>query len=145
MKCSKCPLFHSWNNESDKGESCGLFGDGWDNVLQYEDSAGNIVGCHIERCFIEKTDRQNTERLDEETDMYGEWLELPEPQKEKTVRLIDADMLIDHMKNTWDMQELYLPVHFEDLVEEMPTIATITRVEKEIPHDRQEKELHHPL
>ena len=49
MKCSKCPLFHSWNNESDKGESCGLFGDGWDNDLQYEDGAHGLPGPRTSR------------------------------------------------------------------------------------------------
>jgi len=42
VKCAKCPLFTSWNNESDRGESCGLFGDSWDNVLQYEDKEGKF-------------------------------------------------------------------------------------------------------
>ena len=37
------------------------------------------------------------------------------------MRLIDADSLIERMKNTWDMQDLYLPVHFEDFVEDEPT------------------------
>ena len=56
MKCAGCPLFTSWNNESDCGEACGLFGDGWDSPFQYEDKDGNIVGCYIDRHFIEKTD-----------------------------------------------------------------------------------------
>lgn len=38
-------------------------------------------------------------------------------------RLIDADSLIERMKYTWDMQELYLPVHFIDLIEDEPTIT----------------------
>lgn len=25
MRCAACPLFTSWNNESDRGEACGLF------------------------------------------------------------------------------------------------------------------------
>ena len=82
MKCSKCPFYHSWNNESDKGESCGLFGDGWDNVLQYQDSAGNIVGCYVERCFIEKTDRRYLEHIEQEAADYEEWFEKIEPPKE---------------------------------------------------------------
>ena len=56
MKCAGCPLFSWWNNESDRGEACGLFGDGWDSPFQYEDKDGNIVGCYIDRHFIEKTD-----------------------------------------------------------------------------------------
>ena len=35
--------------------------------------------------------------------------------------LIDKGALIDHMKSQWEMQELYLPVHFEYLVDEIPT------------------------
>ena len=35
--------------------------------------------------------------------------------------LIDKGALIDHMKSQWDMQDLYMPVHFEYLVDEIPT------------------------
>lgn len=38
------------------------------------------------------------------------------------MRLIDADALIKHMESTFDMQDLYLPVHFKDLIDEQPTI-----------------------
>ena len=56
MKCSKCPLYSCWSNESDRGESCGLFGDAWDSQFQYEDKEGTIVGCYIDRHYIEKAD-----------------------------------------------------------------------------------------
>lgn len=65
MKCARCPLFRSWNNESDKGEACGLFGDAWDSMFQYEDKIGNIVGCYIDRHFIEQADRRYLEHLEE--------------------------------------------------------------------------------
>ena len=35
-------------------------------------------------------------------------------------RYIDADALITAM-NTWDWQELYLPIHFKQLIDEQPT------------------------
>ena len=57
MKCVKCPLFESWSNENDRGESCGIFGDSWDNRFQYEDKDGNIVGCYIDRHYIEHMDK----------------------------------------------------------------------------------------
>lgn len=36
--------------------------------------------------------------------------------------LIDKGALIETIKSEWDMQELYLPVHFIGLVESMPTV-----------------------
>lgn len=81
MKCSKCPLFHSWNNESDRGESCGLFGDAWDNDLQYEDKSGCVVGCYVLRGFIEKLDRRYMEHIEKEAAEYAEWLDEIEAQK----------------------------------------------------------------
>ena len=77
MKCAKCPLFSCWNNESDKGESCGLFGDGWDNPLQYEDKDGTIVGCYVDRHYIEEVDSQYTEHLEKMADDFErEWDEV---------------------------------------------------------------------
>ena len=63
MRCAKCPLFTSWDNESDKGEACGLFGDGWDEPLQYEDKIGNVVGCYVDRHFIEKSNAEFKKEL----------------------------------------------------------------------------------
>lgn len=83
MKCCKCPLYHSWNNESDKGESCGLFGDGWDNDLQYEDKDGCIVGCYVDQnFFIKKTNRLYMEHIERDSAAYEEWLEENEAQEE---------------------------------------------------------------
>mgnify|MGYP007038201642 FL=1 len=75
MRCTNCPLFSSWNNESDKGESCLLFGDAWDNRFQYEDKEGNIVGCYIDRHYIEQTEEKYEEHLEEQTKSYLEWME----------------------------------------------------------------------
>ena len=77
MKCAKCPLFTSWNNESDRGESCGLFGDSWDNVLQYEDKEGAIQGCYVDKHFIEKMDREFVEHLEHDAAAYLEWISSP--------------------------------------------------------------------
>ena len=54
MKCHKCPLFDGLTGS----EVCGLFGDSWDNKLQYEDKEGTTVGCYVERCFIEQYAKQ---------------------------------------------------------------------------------------
>ena len=56
MRCSNCPLFSSWSNESDRGEACRLFGDSWDDAVQYEDAEGCVIGCSIDRHYIEKHD-----------------------------------------------------------------------------------------
>ena len=61
MKCCRCPLYHYWNNESDRGESCAIFGDGWDSPFQYEDKEGTTVGCYLDRHFIEKADAERDE------------------------------------------------------------------------------------
>lgn len=74
MKCNKCPLFTSWNNESDRGEACGLFGDAWDNAFQYEDKDGNIVGCYIDRHFIEKIDNGISEHYAKEAETFEQWM-----------------------------------------------------------------------
>lgn len=50
MKCYKCPLFDCMTGS----EVCGLFGDDWENKLQYEDKNGTTIGCYVERCFIER-------------------------------------------------------------------------------------------
>lgn len=61
MKCAKCPLYHYWNNESDRGEECAIFGDWWDSPFQYEDKEGTIVGCYLEWHFIKKVDAERDE------------------------------------------------------------------------------------
>lgn len=74
MKCARCPLYTSWNNESDSGEACGLFGDAWDNPLQYEDKEGAIVGCYVDRHFIERADREYDDYLAKQATSYEEWM-----------------------------------------------------------------------
>lgn len=54
MTCNNCPLSSQWNTENDKGAECGLFGDGWDSRFQYKDKRGNVIGCYVERCYINK-------------------------------------------------------------------------------------------
>lgn len=40
------------------------------------------------------------------------------------MRLIDADMILEAMRSKMDMQELYLPIHFKEIViDDMPTIT----------------------
>ena len=74
MKCYRCPLFTSWDTESDKGEACGLFGDGWDSPFQYEDTNGAIVGCYVDKHFIEMTERRFEEHLEQEAASLESWL-----------------------------------------------------------------------
>ena len=35
-------------------------------------------------------------------------------------KFIDADMLKEEIEQNWDMQDLYLPIHFFDKVDDMP-------------------------
>lgn len=72
MKCANCPLFTSWNNESSRGESCGLFGDGWDHPFQYEDKEGTTIGCYVDRHYIENVADAFEKHLEEEVTA---WLE----------------------------------------------------------------------
>ena len=55
MRCAICPLYSYRNNESDKEEACAMFG-GWDSRFQYEDKVGTIVGCYIDKHYIEKVE-----------------------------------------------------------------------------------------
>lgn len=76
MKCSKCPLYFCWSNESDRGESCGLFGDAWDSQFQYEDKEGTIVGCYIDRHYIEKADEEYLSSLEVTEDFDTNLMEI---------------------------------------------------------------------
>jgi len=42
-----------------------LFGDSWDSPFQYEDKDGTIVGCYIDRHYIEKVDERYLKHLEE--------------------------------------------------------------------------------
>lgn len=72
MKCCKCPLFHSWNNESERGESCAIFGEEWDSQFQYEDKNGDIVGCYIESAYIKKVEYDIGKHYDDMANSYLE-------------------------------------------------------------------------
>ena len=74
MRCANCPMFESWNNESDHGENCGIFGDGWDNKFQYEDKNGMIIGCYIEKAYISKTYNELMKYYEKMADEYLEVL-----------------------------------------------------------------------
>ena len=65
MKCNKCPLYSSWSNESDSGEACAIFGDAWDSQFQYEDKHGDVIGCYIEKAYINKVEKGISEHYDE--------------------------------------------------------------------------------
>ena len=42
------------------------------------------------------------------------------------MRLIDADEILPMMERTMDMQDLYLPIHFQEMViDEMPTVDAV--------------------
>lgn len=58
MRCDRCPLFESWNNENGSGEVCSIFGDDWENRFQYEDKHGTVIGCYIEKAYINKVEKQ---------------------------------------------------------------------------------------
>lgn len=54
MRCRHCPLYQYFESEEESYSNCGLFGDDWQNRLQYTDHNGDVVGCYVEKCFIEK-------------------------------------------------------------------------------------------
>lgn len=64
MRCNICPLFECWNNENDSGEACAIFGDAWDSRFQYEDKHGTIIGCYIEKAYINKVEKEIEEHYD---------------------------------------------------------------------------------
>ena len=90
MKCAKCPLYKSWSNESDSGESCEIFGDSWDSYLQYEDKNGNIVGCYVDHCFIKKVEQEHENYLAEEAAFLEEWILKKEQMQEILWEVEDA-------------------------------------------------------
>ena len=55
------------------------------------------------------------------------------------MRLIDADALKKEL-HTWDMQDLYLPVHFEDMIDDAPTVDAVQVVRcKDCEHWKREE------
>ena len=71
MQCNNCPLYSSWNNESDSGEACALFGDGWDSQFQYERN-NQIWGCYIEKAYINKVEQRIEKHREEEVQAFLE-------------------------------------------------------------------------
>lgn len=57
MQCNICPLYHYVNNENGTGESCDIFGDGWDSRFQYERNK-QVWGCYIEKAYIRKIEKE---------------------------------------------------------------------------------------
>lgn len=52
------------------------------------------------------------------------------------MRLIDADAVLDMMNSQMDMQELYLPIHFKELViDQLPTAYDVDKVLENLGHD----------
>ena len=86
MKCCRCPLYHYWSNESDRGEECAIFGDGWDSPFQYEDKEGTTVGCYLDRHFIEKADAERDEYYASMAESMSQYFET-ENSSEKTEQL----------------------------------------------------------
>lgn len=41
------------------------------------------------------------------------------------MRLIDADDVLRKMESTMDMQDLYLPIHFKEVIDEVPTVDAV--------------------
>ena len=89
MKCCRCPLYHYWSNESDRGEACAIFGDGWDSPFQYEDKEGTIVGCYLDRHFIEKADAERDEYYASMAESILEIVEMEQVDKDINVRSKD--------------------------------------------------------
>ena len=54
------------------------------------------------------------------------------------MRLIDADKVFEFMKSKIDMQDVYLPIHFMDMViDEMPTAYDVDKVVEELEEEKQ--------
>lgn len=68
MRCAKCPLFSSWNNENGSGELCAFFGDDWGHPMQYEDKDGTIVGCYIMPKGVEEFDKYRDREMERMTE-----------------------------------------------------------------------------
>ena len=101
MKCCRCPLYHYWSNESDRGEACAIFGDGWDSPFQYEDKEGTIIGCYLDRHFIEKADAERDEYYASMAETMARQLkaEADTPQEERSEEMGDTWNLGDGLEN----------------------------------------------
>lgn len=72
MQCNICPLYSNWGTEYNHGESCLLFGDGWDSQFQYERN-GKITGCYIEKAYIKKIEKKREEVIENFIQSVQEW------------------------------------------------------------------------
>ena len=53
------------------------------------------------------------------------------------MRLIDADAVLDMMNSQMDMQELYLPIQFKELViDQLPTAYDVDKVVAELEKEK---------
>lgn len=75
MRCANCPLYSSWDNEYDCGESCGLFGDAWESRFQYRDKDETVQGCYIEKAYIDKVDRELSDYYEKMGEAMGKELQ----------------------------------------------------------------------
>ena len=58
------------------------------------------------------------------------------------MRLIDADKLIKDMRDKWDMQDLYLPIHFKELlIDEQQTAFDVDKVVKGLEELRESEDV----
>ena len=58
------------------------------------------------------------------------------------MRLIDADKLIEDMRDKWDMQDLYLPIHFKELlIDEQQTAFDVDKVVKGLEELRESEDV----
>lgn len=75
MRCNNCPLFESYHTENEASESCAIFGDDWSSPFMYEDKEGTVIGCYIERAYINKVDKEISEHYDKMADGMAKMLE----------------------------------------------------------------------
>ena len=100
MKCCRCPLYHYWSNESDRGEACTIFGDGWDSPFQYEDKEGTIIGCYLDRHFIEKADAERDEYYASMAESAVRYFE-DEPQTDCDKHGVQTEVGCEHEDCQW--------------------------------------------
>lgn len=64
MRCANCPLYRYYSNEDGSFSECVLFGDDWEQPLHYEDKHGDVIGCYIEKAYIDKVAKERDEWYD---------------------------------------------------------------------------------
>lgn len=58
MRCTNCPLYRYYSNEDGSFSECELFGDDWEQPFHYEDKHGDVIGCYIEKAYIDKVEKR---------------------------------------------------------------------------------------